>query len=145
MLSIAIQPAHSLLNSPCNPALKRHDPTHTRPYIRNKKDVMSHLYALPDDVLRAMATFMPLSSLLAIARCSRRLTTVLRGELNRRFLHSLFGKEAFPEWRAASLSWMRVEEQDCSGGHSLSSAINVYKHTSSILNHTRPVRSLKGL
>jgi hypothetical protein len=44
----------------------------------------AHLYALPDDVLRAMDAFMPPSGLLTMARCSRRLSTVLRGEVSRR-------------------------------------------------------------
>jgi hypothetical protein len=43
----------------------------------------AQLLALPDDILRAMAAFMPPSGLLAMARCSWRLSTVLRGEVSR--------------------------------------------------------------
>jgi hypothetical protein len=45
--------------------------------------ISEHLSALPDDVLRAVADFMPLSGLLVLARCSRKMQSVLRRQLNR--------------------------------------------------------------
>jgi hypothetical protein len=45
--------------------------------------VSTQLDSLPDDVLRALATFVPLSDLLVLVRCSRQLYTVLQSQLNR--------------------------------------------------------------
>jgi hypothetical protein len=45
--------------------------------------VFAGLYSLPDDVLRALATFVPLSDLLLLVRCSRHFRTVLQSQLNR--------------------------------------------------------------
>jgi hypothetical protein len=42
------------------------------------------LYTLPDDVLRALAAFVPPSALIAFAQCSRRLAELLGGQLARR-------------------------------------------------------------
>jgi hypothetical protein len=49
----------------------------------------SQLYALPDDVLRALAASVPPSGLIALAQCSQRLAAVLRAQLTRR-LDGLF-------------------------------------------------------
>jgi hypothetical protein len=45
--------------------------------------VPARLYGLPDDVLRALATFVPLSDLLVLVRCSRHFRVVLQRQLNR--------------------------------------------------------------
>jgi hypothetical protein len=45
--------------------------------------VTARLPNLPDDVLRALATFVPLSDLLVLVRCSRRFRMVLQSQLNR--------------------------------------------------------------
>jgi hypothetical protein len=50
---------------------------------------LAHLSALPDDLLRAMAAFMPPSGLLAMVRCSRRLSMIINREVSRR-LDGLF-------------------------------------------------------
>jgi hypothetical protein len=47
------------------------------------------LYDLPDDILRALAAFVPPSGLITLARCSQRLAMVLRGQLTQR-LDGLF-------------------------------------------------------
>jgi hypothetical protein len=44
---------------------------------------ISCLLALPDDVLRVVAPYVPLSNLIVMVRCSRRFATVLRSELSR--------------------------------------------------------------
>jgi hypothetical protein len=44
--------------------------------------IPARLYSLPDDVLRALATFVPLSDLLVLVRCSRHFLFVLRWLLN---------------------------------------------------------------
>jgi hypothetical protein len=44
----------------------------------------AHFGALPDDVLRAVADFMPPSGLLVLIRCNKRLQSVLRRQLSRR-------------------------------------------------------------
>jgi hypothetical protein len=49
----------------------------------------ARLSRLPDDVLRALATFVPLSDLLVLVRCSRHFQTVLQSQL-RRCLDRLF-------------------------------------------------------
>jgi hypothetical protein len=36
------------------------------------------LYALPDDILRALAAFVPSSGLVALAQCSQQLAMALR-------------------------------------------------------------------
>jgi hypothetical protein len=46
--------------------------------------VSARLYHLPDDVLRALATFLLLSDLLVLVRCSRHFRVVLQRQLNRR-------------------------------------------------------------
>jgi hypothetical protein len=51
--------------------------------------VPARLLSLPDDVLRALATFMPLSDLLMLVQCSRQLHKVLQNQLNGR-LDQLF-------------------------------------------------------
>jgi hypothetical protein len=52
----------------------------------------AQLYILPDDVLRALAEFMPLSGLLSLFQSSRWLQSILRHQLSRRlddvFAHS---------------------------------------------------------
>jgi hypothetical protein len=45
--------------------------------------VSARLSSLPDDVLRALATFVPLSDLLVLVRCSRHFRVVLQSQLNR--------------------------------------------------------------
>jgi hypothetical protein len=44
--------------------------------------VSARLYSLPDDVLRALATFVPLSDLLVLVRCSRHFRMELQSQLN---------------------------------------------------------------
>jgi hypothetical protein len=44
--------------------------------------VPARLSSLPDDVLRALATFVPLSDLLVLVRCSRHIRVVLQKQLN---------------------------------------------------------------
>jgi hypothetical protein len=45
--------------------------------------IPARLSSLPDDVLRALATFGPLSDLLVLVRCSRHFRMVLQSQLNR--------------------------------------------------------------
>jgi hypothetical protein len=45
--------------------------------------VPAQLYSLPDDVLRALATFVPLSDVLVLVRCNRHIRVVLQSQLNR--------------------------------------------------------------
>jgi hypothetical protein len=45
--------------------------------------VSAGLYSLPDDVLRALAKFAPLSDLLVLVKCSRHIRMVLQSQLNR--------------------------------------------------------------
>jgi hypothetical protein len=67
-----------------------------------KTDVRApaHLCALPNDILRAMATFMPPSALLVMVRCSRRFSRVLHGEMTQR-LDGLFQYVALPTCTAS--------------------------------------------
>jgi hypothetical protein len=57
----------------------------------------AHLCALPDDILRAMASFMPPSRVVVMAQCSHRFALVLRGELTRR-LDGLFVVQPIENW-----------------------------------------------
>lgn len=50
---------------------------------------LAELHALPDDILWAMAEFLPPSGLLVLVQCSQRLAKVLHGDLSRR-LDDLF-------------------------------------------------------
>jgi hypothetical protein len=65
--------------------------------------VATRFDSLPDDVLRALATFAPLSDLLTLARCSRHFRIVLQSQLNR-WLDRLFGVTHVEEhWAQARL------------------------------------------
>jgi hypothetical protein len=52
--------------------------------------IPARLPSLPDDVLRALAIFLPLSDLLVLVQCSRHIRMALRSQLNR-CLDRLFG------------------------------------------------------
>jgi hypothetical protein len=45
----------------------------------------AELCTLPDDLLRALAAFVPLSGLIVLVQCSRRFATALRSSINHRF------------------------------------------------------------
>jgi hypothetical protein len=56
------------------------------------------LYALPDDVLRALATFVPLPDLIVLVRCSRHFQMVLQSQLNRCLDHLFVVTHAEEHW-----------------------------------------------
>jgi hypothetical protein len=74
----------------------------------------AELYTLPDDLLRALAAFAPLSGLLALVECSRRFATALRSIINHRLdnLFILLPKDC--------LNACKVETRQLSLGSSLS-------------------------
>jgi hypothetical protein len=62
----------------------------------------AQLYALPDDILRAVAAFLPRSGLILLVWCSRRLAAVLGAQLIRR-LDGLFVVSVLPEITQSNL------------------------------------------
>jgi hypothetical protein len=78
--------------------------------------LLSRLLALPDDILRVVSPCMPLSDLIVLVRCSRRLATVLRSELSHRldgiFVVNPQPKAFFTSWEPLSFILPRSELQE---------------------------------
>jgi hypothetical protein len=78
--------------------------------------IPAHLSALPDDVLRALTNFVPLSGLLVLTRCSRGMQSVLRTQLSRR-MDDLFAlstqstRYAVPFPIRVPISWDDLERE----------------------------------
>jgi hypothetical protein len=65
----------------------------------------SRLYALPDDILRVVAAFVPKLGLISLVRCSQRLEATLGAQLSRR-LDNLFVVTSDRDLCTEAISWL---------------------------------------
>jgi hypothetical protein len=102
-------PSNSLLCGPTHTNEESNAHMHMQQMTTDMR-APAHLCALPNDILRAVAAFMPPSALLVIVRCSRHFSRVLHGEVTQR-LDGLFQYVALPTASfSTSPDWVKLVE-----------------------------------